>query len=120
MTRERVGAVRDRLARLGGGAWGRGFAESSSPIPGQLRARRRPSSPTARATCCGVLRSPLKISAEDRADPCRSPYPVQHLRGSCGPRPLGCLCHCFALWSLLTPLRPHILRLGMRVLGSAL
>lgn len=41
MTRERVGAVRDRLAHLEGGAWGRGLAESPAPRPGLLSARRR-------------------------------------------------------------------------------
>lgn len=34
MTRERVGAARDGLARLGGGPWGRGFPESPPPKPG--------------------------------------------------------------------------------------
>lgn len=112
MTRERVGAVRDRLARLGGGAWGRGFAESSAAIPRQLRARRRPSSPTARAARRGVLRSLPKI-------PLRGPRASLSLARP-GPAPSGVygplLCSLVCSYHSV-PSHPPA---GVRVLGPAL
>ncbi|XP_030861024.2 uncharacterized protein [Gorilla gorilla gorilla] len=101
MTRERVGAARDRLARLRGGAGGGASPRGHPRAPG-LAAREathpRPTLSLAQTLDRdGAVRRTADFPPRQKAalracgTPARPPYVRQRLRGSRGLGPFGCL-----------------------------